>query len=162
MTNSNTSSIDDLKKKVVALETTYNTINDKLNQSSVEVHNDEIALLACLVQMVPLLKSGDKSDELDELDHNQYELNASLTLSRGVEQKNKSNLLGCLQNLMPIQNAYLGGIIKSLQDQLVNKTNEYNTAVAATSSSKWVEDDDNQQPRPRAKRRPSNLEKLSE
>jgi hypothetical protein len=46
------------------------------------------------------------------------ELNTTLQESKAKVIADESDLLTCLQELMPLQNAYLGGIIQAQQKQL--------------------------------------------
>lgn len=58
------------------------------------------------------------ADRVKELEGQYKELNLKLQKSRSQVVEDERALLACLQQLMPLQNAYLGGIIQNLNTQL--------------------------------------------
>lgn len=104
-------------EKIKELESKYNEHITKLSKNTVQLHNDESALLTCLQKMLPV-KRASQSDKLTELEEKRIELEHNLTQTQLVIQTDEHNLLGCLQQLMPLQNSYLLGVIETLQTQL--------------------------------------------
>lgn len=72
---------------------------------------------------------------IKELEDQYKELNSNLQISKIKVYEDEHALLGCLQQLMPVQNAYLSGIIQTLQKQLTPGTTVKSEPVDMTASS---------------------------
>lgn len=121
-----------LQEKIKELEITYKELNSSLTNSTDTVRVNESALLTCLRQLLPLLKTpkSGSASELNELDRQSTELSSNLDRSIEKVRVDESALLACLRQLMPLQNSYLGGIIGALQTQLKEQAKKHADELA--------------------------------
>lgn len=73
--------------------------------------------------------------KITDLEQQYKEIDANLTETRKKVQTYETSLLTCLQQLMPLQNAYLSNVINSLQKQLQLKSAELESATKKLSDS---------------------------
>jgi hypothetical protein len=121
-----------LQEKIKELENTYKELNSRLINSTDTVRVDESALLVCLRQLMPLLKTpkSGSASELKELEEQSTKLSSNLDRSNEKVRVDESALLACLRQLMPLQNSYLGGIIDALQTQLKEQAKKHADELA--------------------------------
>ena len=139
-----------LQERLKGMEEKYKGLNAAVVESSQAVHGVESELLSCLQKLLPKLKDPSKADNLEDLEDKQAELNDKLVDVRSKLAADEHASLQHLQQLMPLQNAYLSNIINSLQaklqeqekkhaDELVTLENELRDELSrpvATSTSR--------------------------
>ena len=79
------------------------------------------------------VKKENVEAKIKELETQYNEVSQRLREAKEVVEKTEKELLTCLQKLMPIQNLYLGGIIKALQKQLQAKSEKEEKSTQSTA-----------------------------
>jgi hypothetical protein len=159
-----------LHTKITELEDTYRKLVAILEASNEATRIAEYTLFECLKKLVPMLKNPDMYDsaEFDRLNDQHSILNTSISESKEIVMRDKSNMLDCLRQLMPVQITYLGGIIKNLKDQLDTRDAKHESELSKlrnVRSDNVSQPNDrltNEHPSPHHRKISANLEKISE
>jgi hypothetical protein len=120
-----------LQERLKGMEEKYKGLNAAVVEAAQVVHGVESELLVCLQKLLPKLKDPSKASGLEELEDKQVELNEKLADARSKLAVDEHASLQHLQQLMPLQNAYLSNIINSLQAKLQEQEKKHADELVA-------------------------------